>query len=274
MTIEVTVLGTLQASACGVSVVPTAPKQRQILALLALNPGRMVPAYLLIEEIWREQQPKDPLANLQTYIMQLRRKLTEGLAPHGAGSSKDVLTTVPGGYILDVAADAVDAARYERLVTAGHRAINHGDHSTAARVLAEALGQWRGRALVDVVAGTHLQVERTRLEESRVCALDLRIDADLRLGRHRLLLDELSALCARHPWFENFHAQYMLALCRSGLQWRALEVYRRLYTTVGKHLGVDPSRHLQLLHRAILANDPALDDPGFVITDWMSRSSA
>jgi DNA-binding SARP family transcriptional activator len=104
--------------------------------------------------------------------------------------------------------------------------------------------------------------------------LDLRIDADMRLGRHRLLLDELSGLCARHPWFENFHAQYMLALHRSGLRSRALEVYRRLYNTIGKHLGVDPSRHLQQLHTAILRSDSIVDDPGFVISDLMLRSSA
>jgi DNA-binding SARP family transcriptional activator len=274
MTIEVKVLGSLQASACGTSVVPSAPKQRQILALLALNPGRTVPAHILVEEIWREHEPKDPVANVQTYILQLRRKLKAVLAPRDAGSSKDILTTAPGGYILNTPRDNVDAGRYECLVSAGHRAIYRGDHTTAARTLADALDVWRGKALVDVAIGPHLQIERTRLEESRLCTLDLRIDADLRLGRHRLLLDELAALCARHPWFENFHAQYMFALYRSGLRWRALEVYRRLHNTVGKHLGVDPSRHLQQLHLAMLANDPAVDDPSFVMTDWMSRSSA
>lgn len=274
MTIDVKVLGSLQAFACGTSVVPSAPKQRQILALLALNPGKMIPTHILVEEVWREQEPKDPVANLQTYILCLRRKLTAVLARNDAGSSKDILTTVPGGYILNTPVDNVDAGRYECLVTAGHRAIYRGDQAAAARTLSEALNVWRGKALVDVEIGPHLQIERTRLEESRLCTLDMRIDADLRLGRHRLLLDELSALCARHPWFENFHAQYMLALYRSGLRWRALEMYRRLHNTVGKHLGVDPSRHLQQLHMAMLTSDPVVDDPGLVISDWMSRRSA
>ena len=274
MTIEVQVLGSLQASACGMSVVPSAPKQRQILALLALNLGKMVPAHILVEEIWRQHEPKDPVANVQTYILQLRRKLKAVLALHGADSSKDILTTVPGGYILNTPRGNIDAGRYEGLVTTGHRAIYQGDQATAARTLAEALNVWRGKALIDVEIGPHLQIERTRLEESRLCTLDLRIDADLRLGRHRLLLDELSALCARHPWFENFHAQYMLALHRSGLRCRALEVYRRLHNTIGKHLGVDPSRHLQQLHLAMLTNDPVVDEPGFVISDFMTQQSA
>ena len=272
MKIEVDVLGPLRASTDGVSIAPTAPKLRQILALLALNPSRLVMVPTLVEEIWREQHPKSPVANLQTYILHLRRKFNE--IPVSRGAAKNILSTVPGGYILNVQPDDVDVGRYERLVAAGHRAIDRGDYATASGTLAEALDVWRGRALLDISVGPLLQIERTRLEESRLCTLDLRIDADLRLGRHRLLLDELSALCARHPWFENFHAQYMLALCRSGLQWRALEVYRRLHATVGKHLGVDPSRHLKQLHSAILAEDPIVEDPGFVISHWMTRNSA
>lgn len=273
MTIDIKVLGPLEATAHGVSIVPSARKQRQVLALLALNPGHVVTSDTLIEEIWDDRPPGVPLGTLQTYILHLRRNLTQALAGDDDVSSKDVLLTSPGGYTLDVPSDTVDAIRYERLLSAGRRAVNNGDYQLAARKLGEALDVWRGRALIDVTMGPVLQVERTRLEESRLCTLDLRIDADLRLGRHRLLLDELAALCARHPWFENFHAQYMLALHRSGLQWRALEVYRRLYASAGKQLGIDPSRHLRQLHQAILADDPVVNDPTFVVSDLWSRQS-
>jgi SARP family transcriptional regulator, regulator of embCAB operon len=272
MTVDIKVLGPLEATACGASIVPSARKQRQVLALLALNPGHVVTSDTLIEEIWDDRPPGVPLGTLQTYILHLRRHLGQALGQDdGAVSSKDVLITSPGGYALDVPADAVDAVRYERLLAAGRRAVNSGDYPAAARQLGEALDVWRGRALIDVSIGPVLQVERTRLEESRLCTLDLRIDADLRLGRHRLLLDELAALCVRHPWFENFHAQYMLALHRSGLQWRALEVYRRLYASAGKQLGIDPSRHLRQLHQAILADDPTVNDPTFVVSDLWTR---
>lgn len=272
--LEVNVLGPLEATACGASIVPSARKPRQVLALLALNSGHVVTSDTMIEEIWGDRPPGVPLGTLQTYILHLRRKLGQALARDGDRTSKEVLITTPGGYTLDVPRDDVDAGRYERLVAAGRCAVNHGDYATAAHVLGEALEVWRGRALVDVAIGPMLQVERTRLEESRLCTLDLRIDADLRLGRHRLMLDELAGLCARHPWFENFHAQYMIALHRSGLQWRALEVYRRLYASAGKQLGVDPSRHLRQLHQAILAEDPMVSDPGFVVSDWWSRQGA
>jgi len=271
---EINLLGPLSATVAGTSIVPTAPKQRQVLALLALNVGSIVTVPAIMEEIWGDQPPRCPLASLQTYVLNLRRRLDQALAGVDHRSGKDILVTSPGGYVLDVPAADIDTARYEELAAAGRWAVNRGDNATAARTLAQALRQWRGPALVDVPTGQPLQIEVTRLEESRLSTLDLRIDADLRLGRHRQLLDELSMLCARHPWSENFHAQYMLALHRSGRPWRALEVYRRLYATVGKNLGVDPSRQLRHLHQAILSSDPIVDDPAFVISDWVTPMSA
>lgn len=268
MRAEFNVLGPLRATVAGASIVPTAPKQRQVLALLALNVGKTVTVSTIIEELWGDNPPRSPLSSLQTYVLNLRRNLNRAL--DGAHrSSKEVLVTCHGGYTLDIQVEDLDVGRYERLVSAGQVAACSGDHATAARVLAEALRQWRGSALVDVPTGRLLQIEVTRLEESRLSALDLRIDADLRLGRHRQLLDELATLCARHPWFENFHAQYMLALCRAGRPWRALEIYRRLYATVGQYLGVVPSRRLSELHQAILSGDPIVEDPTFVVSDWV-----
>lgn len=285
MTMKVNVLGPLVVTARGMSIAPSAPKQRQVLALLALNTGQAVPMSTLIEEIWGDRPPNVPVGTMQTYILHLRRRLARALIRDGdrpvtesdvrsASSAKEVLSTGPGGYTLDVPADDVDAIQYEKLVAAGRHAVGRGDYATAARTLGEALALWRGKPLVDITAGPHLRIEQTRLAESRLCTLDLRIDADLRLGRHRLILDELGGLCARHPWVENFHAQYMLALNRSGFQWRALEVYRSLYATVGRHLGIDPSRHLRELHRAILADDPGINDPSFVISDLLYKSTA
>lgn len=273
MLVEIKLLGTLQAAVCGISVVPSARKQRQVLALLALNPGQMVTSATLTDEIWGSRPPRLPLSSLQTYILNLRRNLNQALAEEDC-SAKDVLVTGSTGYILDIPAGAVDAGRYGLLVESGRQALGHGDYGAASGTLADALRLWRGRALVDVASGPLLSVERTRLEESRLSTLDLRIEADLRLGRHRLVLDELAALCAQHPWFENFHAQYMLALHRSGAPWRALEVYRRLHNAVGKYLGVDPSRHLRQLHQAILSGDPVVDDPDFAASDWVARRSA
>jgi hypothetical protein len=53
----------------------------------------------------------------------------------------------------------------------------------------------------------------------------------------------------------------MVALYRSGRQAEALETYRRMRSTLVDELGIEPSRALQELERAILTQDRSLDGP-------------
>lgn len=269
MRVEIKVLGPLEVSVGGVSVVPTASKPSQLLAMLALNAGHVVTVSALMEEIWDHSPPRSGIPTLQTYILHLRRKLQDALVDNGRRTSKDILITRRTGYLLDVQPQDVDAVKYDQLSAAGRRAVNDGDFVTASRMLGAALNLWRGPALGDVPTGPQLEIEAMRLEENRLSDLDLRIDADLRLGRHHQLLGELATLCARHPMLENFCAQFMLALYRSGRQCQALDAFQRLRAIVVDQLGLDPSPRLRQLHRAILSGDPAVDDPNFVSSSWI-----
>lgn len=270
---EVKVLGPLDAQVNGRSIVPTAAKPRQILALLALEAGQVVTVPALIEELWGMQPPRSALTTLQTYILHLRRLIDAALAtdaPRAAGAAKDLLVTRCGGYLLNINGGgdgsivngSVDVQTYEHLAAAGARAIEVADDESASRLLRGALDVWRGQVLVDVQAGMRLGIEVIRLEESKLGVLELCIDAELRLGRHYTLLSELAVLNASHPMNENLCAQFMVALYRSGRQWRALDVYKRLRDTLVGELGVEPSARLQNLQRAILGSDPMLDEIG------------
>ncbi|MFJ4717497.1 BTAD domain-containing putative transcriptional regulator [Streptomyces sp. NPDC088785] len=252
-------LGALHAEVNGLSIVPTAGKPRQILALLSLYPGRVVPVPTLMEEIWGAHLPQSSLTTLQTYILQLRRMLGTAMGPDVPGSAKDVLATRYGGYLLQIPSDAVDVFRYERLVAEGRHAFDDGEDERAASLLREALDLWEGPALVDVRVGSILEIEVMRLEQSRLVARERRIDADLRLGRHVELIAELTDLVARHPQHEGLHSQAMVALYRSGRQAGALDVYRRLRQRLVDELGVEPSPQLQRMHQAMLTVDPRLD---------------
>ncbi|MFD9906052.1 BTAD domain-containing putative transcriptional regulator [Streptomyces sp. NPDC059063] len=256
---EIQVLGPLCATMNGKTIVPTAGKPRQVFALLALYPGRVMPVSTLMEEVWRTELPQSAMTTLQTYIMQLRRCIAAALGLDARGAEKNVLATGHGGYLLQVPPEAVDANRYERLVAEGQEAFDAGEDERAARCFRQGLALWRGPALVDVRLGPVLEIEAMRLEESRLVTVERRIDADLRLGRHAELLAELTDLVARHPHHEGLHAQAMLALYRSGRQASALDVYRRLRMRLVEELGVEPSPQLQRLHQAMLAVDPALD---------------
>lgn len=272
MQAEVNVLGVLEVSIAGTSVVPSASKPRQLLAMLAINAGRLVTHDSLMNEIWGDDSPRSALGTLQTYVLHIRKLIRTAVADHAAGPredlSMDILATRHTGYLLHVDRETIDAVRYDRLAASGRAAGTAGDWVRAEQLLGSALGLWRGPALVDVPTGPQLAIEAMRLTESRLSALTMRIDAELYLGRHHQLLGDLAALCARHPYMENFRAQYMLALYRSGRQGKALEVYQELWTTVREQLGVHPSARLRRLHQAVLAGAAMLDDPTFVVNSW------
>ncbi|MGW6907346.1 AfsR/SARP family transcriptional regulator [Streptomyces sp. NPDC054940] len=259
---EIKVLGPLDAQLAGSSIVPTAGKPRQILALLALHRNRIMPVPTLMEEIWGTELPRSALTTLQTYILQLRRRIGAALGPDSPHTAKDILVTSHGGYLLRTPPDALDAHVYEQLVEQGRTAFDAGDNERASCLLRQALEMWRGPALVDVRAGTILEVETVRLEESRLGTLELRIHADLGRGRHAALLTELTALVARHPLHEGLHSQAMVALYRCGRQAQALDVYHALRGRLVEELGLEPSTQLQRVHHAVLTADPALDVPG------------
>ncbi len=256
---EVKLLGPLEAQLNGRSIAPTAGKPRQILALLALEAGHVVTVPSLIEELWGMHPPRSVITTLQTYILHLRRRIDSALPADKSRAAKNLLATRPGGYQLNLEPGAVDVQTYERLAAVGVRAAEVTDSESASRLLRASLGMWRGEALVDVKVGPRLSLEVIRLEESRLGILELCIDVELRLGRHTSVLSELAMLNAANPMNENLRAQFMVALYRSGQQWRALDVYRRLRNTLVNELGVEPSARLRNLQQAILRSDPILD---------------
>ncbi|MFD3722339.1 BTAD domain-containing putative transcriptional regulator [Streptomyces sp. NPDC058674] len=267
---DIDVLGALAVRENGLSITPTAPKPRQVLALLALHADQVVPVSALIEELWAGEPPRSARTTLQTYVLQLRALIatalerggSEGAAagdggpPAAARTAKDVLVTLPGGYLLSSGGGTLDVREFDRLAGTGYRAMDAGDFAGAARLLREALALWSGPAFADVQGGVQLDMETRRLEETRLCALDQRIEADLRLGRHRELLAELTVLAARYRTHENLHGQFMLALHRSGRRGEALDVYQRLRGTLVRELGLEPSVALRRLQRSILMAGP------------------
>ncbi|MET9953715.1 AfsR/SARP family transcriptional regulator [Streptomyces sp. NPDC006339] len=257
---KIRILGPLEAETEGGPVVLTAAKTRQILALLALHPGRLVPVSTLREELWGPLPPRSAHTTFQTYILRLRRALATALGgPDAADRARRLLATGHDGYLLKAAEEDVDAFAFQRAARAGHAAFADGDSALASRLLRQALALWRGPALVDVRAGSALRIHAAALEESRLLAVERRIDAELRLGLHTELLAELVELTERHHRHERLYAQAMVAFYRSGRQSAALDLYRALRRRLIEELGLEPAPQLQRLHQAMLTADPRLD---------------
>jgi DNA-binding SARP family transcriptional activator len=267
--LSIGLLGPLSLHFCRTTVTTSAPKQRQVLALLALNAGRVVTVPTLIEELWGDRPPRSHATTLQTYILQLRN----ALAASGCGNpgARQILNTRHNGYLLEDHACETDVEIYSRHVNAARAAAEAGDHRRASHEFNRALQVWRGSALVDVRMGRVLEIEAASLEESRLGTLERRIEADLALGRHSDLLAELTLLTARNPMNENLCALQMTALYRAGHVGRSLQVFHRLRSVLNEELGVEPGPRVQRLLAAILAGDPELEGGVSALASWSDR---
>jgi hypothetical protein len=176
---EYRILGPLEVSRGGTQVALGAAKQRALLAILLVHANELVSSDRLIEELW--PKPPETAANtLQVYVGKLRKALEP---ERTRGAPGELLVTRAPGYMLRVDPQALDAERFERLLSEGRAAGEANDHATAARKLHQALGLWRGPALADFIYDPFAQAEIARLEELRLDALEERIEADLALGR-------------------------------------------------------------------------------------------
>jgi WD40 repeat protein/DNA-binding SARP family transcriptional activator len=249
MAVEIRVLGRVDAVVDGQSLPLGRRKQRAVLALLALRANRTVATDELIDGLWGDRPPQSAAKNVQSYVSQLRREL----AADGSGAS---IVTRGRGYELKLPDDAVDAARFQRLV---QRALAESERGIVDGAVQGALELWRGAPLADVASEPFAGAEIRRLEELHLRAVELAIDAELAAGRHGDAIGRLEALIAEHPSHERFHAQRMLALYRAGRQSDAVEGYRAAHRTLGEQIGVEPGPELRRLQEQILAHDPALD---------------
>ena len=232
-------------------------RQRALLALLLTRANEVVSADRLIDELWPSSPPHNAANALQYHVSQLRKSLW----------GTESIVTQPPGYLIRVGPNDLDLLRFERLV---HEA-EHAPPEAASQLLREALALWRGQPLADVAHESFAQAEIVRLEELRLRALELRLEADLALGRYRELVAELEALVRESPLRERLRAALMRALYGAGRQAEALEVYRQTRTMLVDELGIEPSPVLQELERAILRQDPALAGPGTVVVGTPSR---
>jgi DNA-binding SARP family transcriptional activator len=245
---EFRVLGSFEVIESSCNIAPTAPKPRQVMALLTLRRNSVVQTSELIDELWEENPPVSAMTTLQTYIYKLRKIFQKC----GAG---EILQTRPAGYVLTIPDENVDLYWFEQAIKEGRAILDRGDPVRTAEILADALAMWRGPALVDVIAGNLLSAYVARLEEVRFRALELRIETDLKVGRHLELIGELKSLVVRYPLHEGFHTSLMTALYHSRRRYEALDVYRMLRNNLVEQLGLEPGREVQQLHQALLSAD-------------------
>ncbi|SED76587.1 Predicted ATPase [Amycolatopsis tolypomycina] len=222
---------------------------RMLLARLALDAGRAVPADALVDGLWGAEPPADAANALQSLVSRLRKAL-----PVAVESG-------PGGYRLVVEPGDVDAERFERLAAEGRRELAAGRDARAADLLTEALALWQGAALADVLDAPFAPSPARRFADLRAEAAEDRFEALIRLGEHAGVLADLTAAAEADPLRERLAGLRIRALCAAGRQSEALTVYAGIRRTLADQLGVDPSAELQEVHLAALRGEFAPPPP-------------
>jgi DNA-binding SARP family transcriptional activator len=246
--LEFSILGPLEVADDGRVVQLGGPKQRAALAILLLTANRVVSVERLADDLYAGSPPVTAVTQVQRQVSELRKVL-------GAAA----IETRSPGYVLHVEPDRLDLERFERWTREAAQALDRSDAAAAVELATKALDLWRGAPLADVAYEPFAQTAIGRLEELRLATLEQRFEAELALGRHTTVLAELEALVWDNPLRERLRGLLMLALYRAGRQADALEVYRAARELLVEELGIEPSRALVELQRAILAQDASLE---------------
>jgi DNA-binding SARP family transcriptional activator len=250
---EFGLLGPLVAR-CGGTVLPVPQgNQRTLLAMLLLDANRVVPLDDITETLWGTTPPPSAPVTIRNYV----RRLRQALGPEG----RERITFRSGGYLISIAEDELDVARFANLLGSARAAARVGCWDQAAALANEALRLWRGEPLAGVESDALALRDGPRLAELRLQAAEVLAEAEVELGGHREVLAELQRLAADHPLREHLHALLMLALYRCGRQAEALTAYQQARAVLVEELGVEPGSELRELQQQILAADPALDLP-------------
>ncbi|MEN3539201.1 BTAD domain-containing putative transcriptional regulator [Microbispora sp. ZYX-F-249] len=252
------VLGPMELVVDGQAVPAGPPKQRALLALLAMHADRVLPVDLLADRLWSGNPPPSAQGSLQVYVSNLRRLLEPGRRP---GATSAVLVSAADGYGLMTGGLGLDTRDFETLASAGAGHLAGGRHEVAATALAEALDLWRGDPYADVRSEEWAQPEIGRLEQVRLDAVEGLAAALLELGRHTDVVALLDSFVREHPLRERAWELLVLAHYRADRQAAALECLRRVREVLAGELGIDPGPRLRGLESAVLRQDPALLPP-------------
>jgi DNA-binding SARP family transcriptional activator len=235
------------------------PRHRAVLARLIVARGRVVPAAVLVDDLWVDP-PLGALSAVRTFVAALRRAIEPDRAPRMPAR---LLVTSGPGYALRT--EAVDALRFEATVQAS---------LSPAELLAELLAGmalWRGPAYAEFADEGWALAERSRLTELRLRAVERVAQARLALGLAAEAVPELDAHVTEHPWREDAWRLLALALYRSERQGDALAVLRRARETLVGQLGVDPGPALSRLESDILNQAEQLSPAGSM---WAETAAA
>lgn len=253
--LSINLLGPVEISANGQNIDLTAGRVRSLLALLSFTPQKSVSLASIIDELYVYAPSRNPRNAVQANVLRLRGLLQRATEYQ---EYDQLIRTTPDGYMLALPQQAIDAHRFTNLLGQAMR-LSQSAPNEAAKHVNYALQLWRGPALSGTEGGLRIQAFGTRLKSQRLDALELSCEIRLRLEPARNVVGDLEQFASESPERERLSELLMAALYRTGRQREALETFRKVRSSLHQELGVEPGKRMQLLHCAILNQDPSIE---------------
>jgi DNA-binding SARP family transcriptional activator/energy-coupling factor transporter ATP-binding protein EcfA2 len=223
------------------------PRDRVVLEVLVVRAGNVVDKEALADALWGEAPPASWAKVVHGCVARLRRVLGPA-----------AVETTPYGYRLIVHDDELDVRQFETLLGRARKQLDSGDADRASYLLGEAIALWRGPAYPDLTEWEPGRNESGRLDDLRLTAEELRVEAEIRGGRSTDVLNDARSMVTEAPLRERRWALLARALYQAGRQSDSLEVVGRARRMLRDELGLDPDPELVALEQAILRRDPGL----------------
>ncbi|MCE9622515.1 MAG: winged helix-turn-helix domain-containing protein [Actinomycetia bacterium] len=255
--IAVSVLGPVALRIGAVPIVLPA-KQAAVLAMLALDAGRVLSIDRLIDGVWGEDAPRTVRTNLQVQVSQLRQAIAQ------QGGAEAIVTRSPG-YVLNIAPEAVDALRFGLLLSDARRCLDDGNPAEAARLAAAGLALWTGDPLSGLGETPFAGPVVTRMSDQRLDLVEVWADAEIGCGRASSVIPALEHWVSQSPYRETLWQRLILALYRCGRQVDALARLADLRRILRDEMGVRPCAAIIELETAVLDQDASLDAPPTIV---------
>ncbi|HEX3925185.1 MAG TPA: BTAD domain-containing putative transcriptional regulator [Streptosporangiaceae bacterium] len=251
--VRLRLLGPLAAWRDGRPVLLGPPRQRAVLAILAIESNAVVHRETIIDALW-EQPPATAVNLVQVYVSRLRAALDPARSPQ---DQDGLLVSARTSYRLQVTADQLDLLGFRDLVRQARAALRAGDAAIASDLFTRALRAWKAEPLadLDVLRGHKATYGLARERVGTVLAY---ADTCRQHGHPERALDELWAATAVHPFHEPAHARLMTALAGSGEAAAALQIYEEIRRRLDHEFGVLPGAELAQAHALILRQDARL----------------
>jgi DNA-binding SARP family transcriptional activator len=225
------------------------PRQRAVLGLLGVRANCTVSRAELIDGMWGDDPPPSAVNAVHVYVAGLRRAVEPRRAHRAPGR---ILVASGPGYLLRLRPGQLDVEVFGQHIASARESRERDDFPATIQSLDAALALFQATPLSGI-PGPWADIERFRLGEVRLTAIEERIDAMLGLGRHAEAADQLAALVREHPLRERLHGQVMQALYRCGRQADALAAFAGARRILIEQLGIEPGPELRRIHAQILA---------------------